>query len=205
MWSLQAINQLRSGSQGSTRSTQQMSRVEKASMLLPMTAACPPHIWLVSRPRRPLAGTGLQPAPRDAGACPVPCDRCDGPGSHRLPEGRCLAGVSGCSRCTYARPRRRLDRAAACCRCGHHAGGLAAARLPSACILVYVQAVFYSSRAPIQTLVICLDATRHINLQATLMVAASALDAQLQRESTVSKVLVRVRPGCASCPAPARV
>jgi len=39
------------------------------------------------------------------------------------------------------------------------------------------------------------------NLQAALTVATMALDAQLQGDPTIGKLLVKVRPGSAPCPA----
>ena len=42
--------------------------------------------------------------------------------------------------------------------------------------------------------------SRALRSQAALTVAALALDAQLHRDPTVGKVLVKVRPGSAPCP-----
>ncbi len=40
------------------------------------------------------------------------------------------------------------------------------------------------------------------NAQAALTVAAAALDAQLQRDPSISKVLAKVQPGLTPSPAP---
>ena len=48
---------------------------------------------------------------------------------------------------------------------------------------------------------LCIDVACSASVQAALTVAASALDAHLQRDVTISKLLVEVRPGSGLCPA----
>jgi len=149
--------------------------------------------------RRPPRAAILRSAPRVFWSATSASDTCDGPGSHRLPERGCLAKLSDCSRSAHARPGRLLHHPAERYRCGDHPGPLAAARLlrdpPAWPALTRARIASVKGPHLLWYRLLC-------NLQAALALAAPALDAELQRDPTVGKALVKVRPGSALFPAP---